>query len=117
MPSFPTFSAGESVHLPYQQGHEFVNVMNRMPHGYQYGFNTVATALKRWEIEFSLSDTDLITLKAFWEARKGAYEEFDFTDPDTLATTTKCRFDQDSLDIRYTGPNENLVRVEIQEYL
>jgi phage-related protein len=116
MPAFPTFTAGESVHIPFGQITEYWNVINRQPHGYQYSYNILASGLKRWTIQFSLSDTDLATLQAFWVARKGRYEEFTFTDPDTATTTAKCRFDQDSLEVRYAGPNENIVSVTIQEY-
>ena len=116
MPAFPTFSAGESVHLPFSQGDEFWNVVNRQQHGYQYAYNVLASGLKRWEIEFSFSDSDLATMQAFWDTVKGSYAEFTFTDPDTAATTSKCRFDQEALDVRYVGPNENIVAVVIQEY-
>ena len=117
MPAFPTFSGGESVHLPFAQGREFWNVTNRMPHGWQYSYNLLPNGLKRWEITFSLSDADLGTLRTFWEARSGSYEEFTFTDPDTGITTSKCRFDQEALDVRHNGPNEAVVTVIIQEYL
>jgi len=116
MPSFPTFAGGESVHLPYTQEQEFWNVTNRQPHGYQYAYNLLASGLKRWEISFNLSDADLATLQTFWDARKGNYEEFDFTDPDTGVTTAKCRFDQDSLAVQQVQLNENRVSVSIQEY-
>jgi hypothetical protein len=117
MPSFPTFADGSVAHVPFTQGIEFINATNRQRHGYQYAYNVLANGIKRWEIEFSLPDADLATLQAFWEARYGKYEEFDFTDPVSLATTTKCRFDQDVLEVRQVGPDENLVRVAIQEYL
>lgn len=117
MPAFPAFSAGESVHLPYRQEWDVLNASNKMPHGYQYAYNLRAAAVKRWEINFSLSDVDLATLKAFWDTVKGAYDEFTFTDPDTAVTTAKCRFEQDALDTKYVGPNENLVMVQIQEYV
>lgn len=116
MPAFPTFTAGESVHLPFRQEEEFVNVRNLMPHGWQYSYNLIANGLKRWGIDFSLSDVDLATLDAFWLLMFGAYGEFTFTDPDTGVTTNKCRFDQDSLEKKYVGPNETLVTVAIQEY-
>lgn len=116
MPSFPTFAAGESVHVPFTQTVEFFNVSNRRPHGWQYSYNVLAAGIKQWVIQFSLSDSDLTTLQTFWDARKGAYEEFDFTDPDTGVTTSKCRFAQDALIIEQAGPNENLVTVQIQEY-
>ena len=116
MPSFPTFAGGEVAHLPLTQEIEFWNVVNRQPHGYQYAYNILTSGLKRWEISFNLSDADLATLQTFWDARKGAYEEFDFTDPDTGATTSKCRFDQDALVVQQIQANENRVSVSIQEY-
>lgn len=116
MPAFPTFTTGESVHLPYKQETEYWNSTNRQAHGYQYSYNILSTGLKRWEITFVLSDTDIATLQTFWAARKGSYEEFTFTDPDTATTTSKCRFDQDALSVQYIQPNENRVTVTIQEY-
>jgi len=116
MPSFPTFAAGESVHVPFTQTLEFFNVSNRRPHGWQYSYNVLADGLKRWTIQFSLSDADLPTLQTFWDDMKGSYGEFEFPDPDTGVTTTKCRFAQEALVIEQVGPNENLVTVQIQEY-
>jgi len=117
MPAFPTFAFGGSVNLPFGQAVEFRNVTNRMPHGYQFACNLHATAVKRWEITYTLSDADLDTLRTFWADRYGSYEEFTFTDPDTGVTTNKCRFDQEELSVRHDGPNENVVQVVIQEYL
>ena len=116
MPSFPTFSAGESVHLPFGQGVDYWNVTNRMPHGWQYAYNILPSGVKRWEITYVLSDADLGTLRTFWEARSGSYEEFSFTDPDTGVTHDKCRFDMAELEVKYSQPNENTVTVSIQEY-
>lgn len=116
MPSFPTFSAGESVHLPFTQNDQFWNVANKRPHGWQYTYNLLADGLKSWTIQLSLSDADLPTLQTFWDDCKGSYAEFDFTDPNTAVTTTKCRFAQEALIVEQVGPNENLVTVQIQEY-
>ena len=55
-------------------------------------------------------------MQTFWDSMKGQYGEFSFTDPATAVTTPKCRFDMEQLDVRYVGPNENLVTVIIQEY-
>lgn len=116
MPAFPTFTAGESAHLPFSQGREYMNATNRQPHGWQYAYNLLATPLGRWQIQFSLSDADLVTLQNFWDARKGAYEEFTFTDPDTGITHSRCRFEGEALAVEDVGPNEHLVTVNIVEY-
>jgi phage-related protein len=116
MAAFPTFALGETAHLPFSQITEYMNATNRMPHGWQYAYNLRSNPLHRWSIAFSLTDADLITLQNFWDARKGAYEEFSFTDPESGLTYTKCRFSGDSLSVRSMGPNEHLVTVEIHEY-
>lgn len=116
MPSFPTLAGGETVHQPFTQTADFQNVTNRQPHGWQYSYNLRSTPLRRWTISYSLSDADLDTLLAFWNARKGAYEEFSFTDPDTTVTYSKCRFAGDGFRVEDAGPNEHLVTIEIHEY-
>jgi hypothetical protein len=91
-------------------------VTNRQQHGYQYSYNVLSSPVGRWEIEYNLSDADLVTLRTFWASMKGRYGEFDFTDPDTAVTVTKCRFDQDELSVVHVGPNEHRVSLAIQEY-
>ena len=69
-----------------------------------------------WSLEYpALSDADLSTLKAFWQARGGAYEAFDFTDPETSVTYTKCRFAGDDFEVRWIGPNLSRLTLVIQE--
>lgn len=116
MPVFPTFTEGESVHLPFTRIVEFQNAKVDMPHGWRHAYNLNASPFRRWEIEFLLSDTDKTTLEDFFDTCGGKYEDFDFTDPVTDDTHTNCRFDQDSLDFNCLGPNENAVRVRISHY-
>jgi len=116
MADFPTFS-GCAVHIPWTAAREFANIHNNMGHGYRYSYNVVATPVRSWQIQFLLSDDDWATLLAFWESMAGAYGEFNFTDPDTTVTHTRCRFDGDSLDVVHRGPNDHLVTVKIQEYV
>ncbi len=116
MSAYPTFAAGEVAHLPFQQGQEFANVVQDMPHGWRYAYNLIATSLKRWVIQYSFSDADRTTFQTFWDAQKGNYSVFDFTDPHTGVTHTKCRFDMDSASFQTVGPNEHLITVTIQEY-
>ena len=117
MAAFPTFAGGESVHLPFTQESEFWNTINRQPHGWQYSYNRLSSALKRWQFELVLTDTDLATLQTFWDSMKGRYGEFSFTDPDTGVTSPKCRFDQEELSITSPSPDENRVAIAIQEYV
>ena len=117
MPAIPILVGGVSVHRPWQRHREYANVHNDLPHGYRYSYNERATPLMRFEIEYGpISDDDCDTLRAFWDARKGQYETFEFTDPETAITYTKCRFAMDSFSVRRLGPNENAVNVVIQEF-
>jgi hypothetical protein len=117
VPSYPTLTGGVTIHRPWTREKRYDSVHNDLPHGYRYSFNLRATPLMRFVIEYSaLSDADLATLRAFFLARSGSYEPFDFTDSETGITHTKCRFDQEELEVRHIGPNENAVTVEIQEY-
>ena len=116
MPAYPTFAFGGSVHLPFVEVVEFRNAANKQPHGYQYSYNLRATALRRFEITHLIDSTDLATLKAFWVARNGQYEDFTFTHPDTAVTYSNCRFAMDALDVEGFEPGLFRVRVVIQEF-
>lgn len=118
MPAFPTLASGVSVCMPWTMRREYPNVHSDMPHGWRYSYNERGTPLHSFEIEYTgLSDADLQTLKDFWIARGGAYEEFTFTDPDTTTVHTKCRFVGDELTAVRQNYNENSVRLVIQEYV
>jgi hypothetical protein len=116
MAAYPTFAAGEVAHLPFQQGIDFANVTTDMPHGWRYAYNLIATGLKTWAISYSFSDADRATFEAFWVAQKGKLSVFDFTDPQTGVTHTKCRFDMDAAEFQTVGPNEHIINVKIKEY-
>lgn len=116
MAAYPTFAFGGSAHIPFRETVEMRNVVNRQPHGWQYAFNLRATPLRRFEITHLLNATDLATLEAFWAARKGPYESFSFTHPDTAVTYANCRFGMETLDIEGFDPGLFRVRVVIQEH-
>lgn len=64
----------------------------------------------------ALSAANVATWLAFWNARKGGAEAFDFTDPRTSATVS-CRFRQSAPRITRTGPITYDLDVEIEELL
>ena len=116
MPSYPTLT-GFTIQRPWAREKEYHNSHADMSHGWRYSFNLRATPLMRFIIEYpSLSETDFATLRTFFIDRKGSYEEFDFTDPETLTLHSKCRFAQEEMEINHRGYNENAIRVVIQEY-
>lgn len=116
MAAYPTFAFGGSVHLPFTEVVEAKNAQNRQPHGWQYSYSLRALALRRFEITHLIDTTDLATLKAFWVARGGSFEEFDFTHPDTAVVYPSCRFAMDALEVEGFEPDLFRVRVVIQEF-
>lgn len=117
MATYPTLASGETVHLPYERIREFRNVHNDMEHGQRYSFNLRSTPLMRWRIQYVVSDADLATLETFWNDRAGAYESFEFTDPENATYYPTVRFDQETLEIDHAGPNENRVTVALREVI
>jgi len=116
MATFPTLAGGERTHRPWSYKREFLTTRNDMPTGKRYAYYHRATPLMRWTIGGeSISDADVATLRNFFEARGGSYETFEFVDPETGTTHTKCRFDQGGFEERHIGPNENSVRLVIVE--
>ena len=117
MPSFPTLAQGNTVQYPWTRRREYNNCHVSTDHGWRYSRNALATPLMSWSLEYpALSDADVSTLKAFWQARGGAYEAFTFTDPETSTAYTKCRFAGDEFVLRRIGPNHNSLTLAIQEY-
>ncbi|MGH7260625.1 MAG: hypothetical protein ACREI9_08075 [Nitrospiraceae bacterium] len=64
----------------------------------------------------SLTASEVATWLAFWNARKGGAESFNFTDPRTAAVIV-CRFKMEKPRIKRTGPVSYDVDVELEEAL
>lgn len=117
MSAFPTLTGGVTVCLPWTTKREYHNIHNDMPHGWRYSYNERGTPLHQITVEYSnLGDADKETIEDFWAEMEGSYGEFSFTHPDTGTVHSKCRFDQEELEIQHVGPNQHSVRVVIQEY-
>lgn len=118
MATFPVLSDGVCrVHLPYTQRKEYLTAGVDAETGWRYAYSWRATPLMRWVIEYSnLGDSDMATLRDFFIARYGRYDEFEFTDPETTTNHTRCHFGMDTLDIRHIGANQHAMTMVIEEY-
>ncbi|MGH8597284.1 MAG: hypothetical protein ACREXT_11565 [Gammaproteobacteria bacterium] len=76
---------------------------------------TIAPRLYEFKHE-SLTASEVATWVAFWNARKGGGESFNFTDPRTAAVVV-CRFKMEKPKITRTGPVSYDVDVELEEAL
>lgn len=116
MPTFPLFADGSKTQFPLTESLRFQTLAAIVPSGERISYAERATGLRSWTIGGpSISDADLATLKAFFLARRGSWEAFDFVDPRTGATFTNCRFDQDTFDATALGPDENRVEIRIKQ--
>lgn len=112
MPAFPTFEAGNKVFTPLDVKRVFKNLTVRNSAGYPFSYNQRATALMEWRMEGAImSDVDVETLRAHWEAVGGSWETWAFTDEDTGTTYSKCRYVGNELRVEHRGYNENAVTV------
>jgi hypothetical protein len=121
--AFPTLANGLRAQLPYTQMRRFAVLLNDNPiAGTRYAWAWISLtgfptgALRGWQLEYPvLSDADLATLETHFRNNWGRWGQFSFTDPDDASPHTKCRYDDDVLQIVTVGPNQNSVMLRIQE--
>jgi hypothetical protein len=123
--TFPTLANGAMTQFPYIQTRRFAVLVNDNPAcGIRYtwtwfgagltGFPT--GALWGWQLGFpNISDADLLTLETFFRAQWGRWGTFTMVDPEDASSHTKCRFDQDVMDIVHMAPNQNSCTLNILE--
>lgn len=122
--AFPTLANGATAMLPFQQLRRFAVLLNDNPNGIRYswvwyggglsGFPT--RSLRGFELSFPvLTDADLATIEAHFRNQWGRWSSFSFTDPDDSTTYTKCRYDDDAIEIVNNGPNQNSLTLRILE--
>jgi hypothetical protein len=117
MADYPTFDGGMVVQLPSSRVTRFETIRTDGDGGTRLTEYLYSTPVHVWNLEYpALTDSEAGTLKTFFLARGGRYEEFTFTDPWTTDVHTKCRFGMDELAIRQIAKNYNTCSVVIEEY-
>jgi len=115
MSTFPSIVTGVVTQLPWGVMQTASVSRVSMDHGFVYAYYYVATPLLSWELNFSvLTASELSTLWTFWEAMKGAWDTFSFTDPDT-STAYTCRFEGDDFAVSYLGAGQYSLKLVITE--
>lgn len=113
MSAFPTLASGAKVQKPYRVDSSFLHVTNDMKCGVRFSYSRRVNPLRKFTLTYpSITDADLATLEAFFVSMRGRYGVFDYTDLDGT-TYSNCRFDQDSLEVNYSGPNQSSVVLAI----
>lgn len=100
MANYPTIP----ITLPMaRRGKDYAVQRNQAEMGYEQTRATVTRAPRIWAFSHNYcTDAERATWEAFWDARKGGGESFQFTDPVT-STTVTVRFLMDEPDITRTA--------------
>ncbi len=115
MSTFPQIVTGITTQLPFAQTDSYSVQRIRQEAGQVYAYYYDSAPLKSWELTFgSITPSELATLRTFWEGRKGGWDTFSFTDPDT-STTYTCRFDGEEFSVVHLGPNQVSLKLRIVE--
>lgn len=76
---------------------EFSTLKKRFPNGRTTAKRSWSAPLRNWEVEYDgLTMAEFLSILAFFEARSGGYDVFQFDDPHT-GTTYNVRFADDRL--------------------
>ncbi len=85
----------------FTQTTEFSTVMSEFENGAEQRRAKWASDFKKFDCRFeNRPKTDFTTLQAFFEAREGKYDTFEFTNPEDSVVYT-VRFDDDKLEISH----------------
>lgn len=84
--------------------------------GASQGYLTRNKRLRRWRLSYvNQTDTQLASLMAFIDARKGCYEKFYWDHPMTAEVDIPVFLEEESLQVTYDGPRVRQISFEIQE--
>lgn len=103
--------------LPFMQKARFRTVRNDLASGPRYSRYQLGTPLNAWLIAYSvLTATEMASLMDLFVSVGGRYGTIQFTDPQTAAVYTHCRFDTDTFEARYVGALQYAVSLPIVEF-
>lgn len=114
---FPALRTGVYTQFPYVSSRRFDVTVEKMESGVRYSSYNDAVAFASWELHYSaVSDAEALALRTFFLLVGGSYDVIQFTDLDTGIVYPNCRFNQDTLEVTATGPNQNSFRLLIEEF-
>jgi hypothetical protein len=116
MADFPQIKPGIITQRPYGESLHFLTAKNEIASGHRYAWSWRASALRRWTLEYpAISQLEAGTLELFFDTMQGRLTEFSFTCPRTGTVYPRCRFDQDTIEIRYIGPGHYATSLSVVE--
>lgn len=116
MPSFPLLSTGARVQFPFVRKTRFQTEVSGGEFSPAYTYTNDPVGLKAWELTFtSITDAEAEIYEDFFHDMRGAWDEFEFTDPTDGVTYQHCHFEEDVFDRKRTGPDDNTLRLLIEQ--
>ena len=116
MPDFPLLATGARVQFPFERRTRFMTETSGGETGPAYAYYNEANGLKSWVLTYTdLPDAEAQTIEDFFHTMRGAWDEFDFTDPTDNVKYTKCHFAEGMLARKRTGPDMNSIRLVIEQ--
>jgi len=114
MPTFPTLNADYGM----KKETKFRTIVHNLGGGYEQRINkTPASGLHKFRLSFKKRlISDMAVLLAFYKARLGPYEPFDFTDPLT-GNVHQVRFEGDRYDEEFFAWGLQKGEIELVEVL
>ncbi len=102
--------------LPYAARLKAVTCKVEGAAGQEYVYYHDASLVRSWELRWAiLTESEVNTLRTFFDGMGGAWDSFTFTDPDSLTDYTNCRFDGD-FDLTYNHDETFSLVLRIQEF-
>lgn len=115
MPTYPALSTSAKYQLPAKAGKRYLVDHTQNDSGPAYTYYRRASGQGVWVLPYAaITGSEWNTLRAFFEARGGRVETFDFVPPREVASKT-VRFGMDKLTAKWIGPDLVSTSVELEE--
>jgi len=109
-----TFSTPWDAVAGYELTEQYRTLITPMETGKEQRRSVWVSPRRAWKLRFRKNSTDFTTIKNFFEARLGAYEAFDWTDPDNVSR--KIRLLNDNLEARVVNGHAELELIFVQVF-
>jgi hypothetical protein len=116
MANFPALKSGAVAQYGSRRERGFATQVFRFLDGSEQRMPLYGAVLRRWSIKLSLLDeSEIESLRSFFEEQAGRAGTFAFTDPWDGTVYASCSFDQDVLDAEFSGLGRGISAVVVRE--
>ena len=114
---FPVIRNGVRVQLPFRSALRFRTERSDLDYGRRFAWAVWPAALRSWQLDYPvITDAEVKTLVDFYTAQGGPLHTFTFTDPNTNAAYTGCRFAPQPLELTRRTAGVNRLTLSLEQY-